>query len=273
VLEDRQTESGGAVVNYRAAIDPGAPENATTLLLVHGWASTAWAWHAQLEGEPLETLGRNRRLLAVDLPGHGASEVLPEGAEHSLDALADALAAVLDREGTERAVLVGHSNGTPVTMRFLRRFPERVLGLVAVDGQVVDLGTGEMIAPFVEQLRSERYQDAVEGMVRGMAGETFADPIRDGLITMAASVSQRALIETLVSAADPAGWSDAPVTAPLLLVLAEQPTWDEAYQERVNAMAEDATWLIWPETNHFLQIQQPLEFSRAVNAWLLDHGL
>jgi lipase len=80
-------------------------------------------------------LGRDAEplcLLAPDLRGRGQSAELPEPygmATHVAD-----LIAVLDHAGTERAILVGHSMGCNIAMRFAADHPERTAAVVLLDG-------------------------------------------------------------------------------------------------------------------------------------------
>lgn len=66
------------------------------------------------------------------------------------------LEAVLQDAGVKKAVLVGHSMGTPVIRQFYRLYPQQTLGLVIVDG-ALRIGTRaeveQMMAPI-----GERYQ-------------------------------------------------------------------------------------------------------------------
>lgn len=100
-----------------------------TLLLIHGLGGS---WQTWLENVP--ELGRSHRVLAVDLPGFGGSDVLPPGAP--LDAHVDVLAALLDALGISEATLCGHSLGGLVTGRFalLRADMVRALVLVCAGG-------------------------------------------------------------------------------------------------------------------------------------------
>src|SRR3989442_3645259 len=95
------------------------------LLLVHGIASDSQGWRAVL---PL--LARRARVIAPDLPGHGASAKAP--GDYSLGALASSLRDLLVKLGHERATLVGHSLGGGVAMQFAYMFAERTERLVLV---------------------------------------------------------------------------------------------------------------------------------------------
>jgi pimeloyl-ACP methyl ester carboxylesterase len=107
------------------------PADSGTLLFTHGWCMTEAAWHYQKR----DLAGGRFALTTWDLPGHGHSEALPRG-HLSLDHAADALAAVIDADADGNLVLVGHSFGGAVTIRYLATHAEtakrRVRGLVLV---------------------------------------------------------------------------------------------------------------------------------------------
>jgi pimeloyl-ACP methyl ester carboxylesterase len=96
-----------------------------TLVLTHGLAANTGTWKAQVP-----SLSAKSRVLTWDLRGHGRSAA-PEG-PYALGDLAGDLARVLDRAAVERAVVLGHSAGGVVAMRFALDHPERTAGLVLV---------------------------------------------------------------------------------------------------------------------------------------------
>ena len=96
------------------------------VLAVHGITAHHQSWArvaAHLTDVPV---------IAPDLRGRGQSRDLPMPGR--LDDHADDLAAVLDHLGIERAVVVGHSMGGFVAVRFAHRHPHRVAGALLVDG-------------------------------------------------------------------------------------------------------------------------------------------
>jgi pimeloyl-ACP methyl ester carboxylesterase len=95
------------------------------VLFVHGLLGSHRHW-TQL----MHTLAAERRLIAPDLFGHGAS-AKPVG-DYSLGAHAATLRDLLDRLGVDRVTLVGHSLGGGIAMQFCYLFPDRVDRLVLV---------------------------------------------------------------------------------------------------------------------------------------------
>ena len=99
----------------------------TLLLFLHGFGNDAhvWDWVAP-------ALAQHYRVLALDHRGHGRSDRDPEG-RYDHETMARDVAAALESLGAQRVVLVGHSLGGRVAMRFAGLFPEQVAGLVIVD--------------------------------------------------------------------------------------------------------------------------------------------
>jgi pimeloyl-ACP methyl ester carboxylesterase len=98
------------------------PEDAPTVVLVHGWMCRSDFWTPQVLA-----LGGELRLVTYDLRGHGRSRVGPHTRLDAAD-LADDLAAVLAAtvpDGT-RAVVVGHSMGAMSVVAWAGRNPEQV---------------------------------------------------------------------------------------------------------------------------------------------------
>lgn len=117
------------------------------ILFIHGWSQNHLCWARQYDGP----LADEFRLVAYDLRGHGMSEA-PLEPEHYTEARlwADDVAAIIDRLGLDRPVLVGWSYGPFVICDYLRAYgQDRVGALNFVDG-AVKLGEsvfGTLIGP------------------------------------------------------------------------------------------------------------------------------
>jgi pimeloyl-ACP methyl ester carboxylesterase len=117
-------------------------------VLVHGLGGAAANWLALA---PL--LLRGRRLLVPELPGHGGSEPLP--AAPNLNAYADSLAEVAEREGLFPAAVVGHSLGGAIALRLAIRRPDSVSRLVLAAAAGISSGS-----------RSARYALTITGILK-----------------------------------------------------------------------------------------------------------
>lgn len=93
------------------------------VLLLHGYLESLDVWE-----DFAKLLAPKCRVVAMDIPGHGISQVM--GEVHTMDFLADTVAGVLDELEIAKATIVGHSMGGYVALQTLRLHPERVEKLV-----------------------------------------------------------------------------------------------------------------------------------------------
>ena len=92
------------------------------IVFLHGFCLNAGTW------EPLYTeLSKDYKIIAIDLPGHGFSGVIP--GMHNLDEIASWVNKVLRKLGIEKFVMVGHSLGGYIAIAYTEKFPAKILGL------------------------------------------------------------------------------------------------------------------------------------------------
>ncbi len=96
------------------------------LVLVHGVGMCAEAWAPQVEA-----LSRSHQVISVDMPGHGGSDRLPDGA-HLPDYVAW-LGRLLDALGGGAVNLAGHSMGGLVVSGCAIEMPKRVRRLAVLN--------------------------------------------------------------------------------------------------------------------------------------------
>jgi pimeloyl-ACP methyl ester carboxylesterase len=124
----------GTRLHVRAAGPAGGP----TLVFLHGITLDLTTWYYQWT-----ELSDRFRCVLFDARAHGRSEP-PRSGDHSLDAMADDLKAVLDAAvPSGPAVLIGHSMGGMAIVAFAERYPgemgNRVAGVVLADTAVSDV--------------------------------------------------------------------------------------------------------------------------------------
>ncbi|MDX8460963.1 alpha/beta fold hydrolase [Mesorhizobium humile] len=115
-------EIDGARIHY-VHIPAPAGADLPPVVFIHGAS-------ANLKDQmlPLEPLLEGRaEMLFLDRPGFGWSE---RGDNETLATQADTIAALMDRLGIEKAVIVAHSFGGAITTAFARQHPDKTLGLV-----------------------------------------------------------------------------------------------------------------------------------------------
>ena len=129
------------------------------VLLIHGNSSCKEVFRNQLEGE----LGRRYRMIALDLPGHGASEDAPEP-EHTytMPGYAEVAVEVLKACEVDSAAVLGWSLGGHIGLEVISRFPG-LKGLMITGTPPVgpdDLGEGFLPNPHMHLASQEVFSDA-----------------------------------------------------------------------------------------------------------------
>jgi pimeloyl-ACP methyl ester carboxylesterase len=228
-----------------------------TIVFVHGWTCDTSSWRAQLPA-----FDDRYRVIALDLPGHGRSES-PEQADFSMDLFAQAVEAVRAEAGADEIVLVGHSMGVPVIKQYAIKYPDRVAGLVAVDGPL-DLRSfgsaqGGGAAPAMTL-------EARENMIRGMFVDETPDALREHILTMMLGAPAATANGAVAAMFDPSIRTADVVRAPVLAIVAGTAQLPDAEATKEIVPNFEATRL--SGTGHFLMMEKPEEFNRLLTAFL-----
>jgi pimeloyl-ACP methyl ester carboxylesterase len=120
----------------------GRRRRGTPIVLLHGFTASMHWW-----SRAAPRLARRRRVIRIDLLGHGGSEKPRDG--YQPDQQADRVAEVLGKLRVRRAIVVGHSMGGGVAATLAERRPGLVRGVVVV-GSAPDPKYSEL--PFTGRL-------------------------------------------------------------------------------------------------------------------------
>jgi 2-succinyl-6-hydroxy-2,4-cyclohexadiene-1-carboxylate synthase len=240
------------------------------LVALHGFTGSAAVWRAL-------TFPR-RRIVAVDLPGHGAS---PPPSEEGLPETADALVAVLDRLDVRAADWLGYSLGGRVALHVAVRHPERVRRLVleSTSPGIADPVARAARAADDDALAATIARDGLEAFVdRWMAQPLFRSLHRLPPATLARSRALRlanapaglaaALRRLSVGRQTPLWDVLGDVRVPTLLIAGAD---DAQYAAAARAMAErlsHPTVCVVPNAGHTTHLENPAAFTAAVEAFL-----
>lgn len=102
-------------------------EGAPRVLALHGWLDNAASF------VPLSAHLRDIDLVAIDMPGHGASAHLPPAADYLLIAFLRAAFAAADGLGWDRFALLGHSLGGVIASLMASAQPQRIERLLTIE--------------------------------------------------------------------------------------------------------------------------------------------
>lgn len=103
----------------------------SVVVLLHGFLENNTMWK-----DVIPLLSKNRRVIAIELLGHGNSESI--GYVHSMELMAEAIATVLKSLRVRRVTVIGHSMGGYVALAFAEKHPEKVKRLCLMNSTSLD---------------------------------------------------------------------------------------------------------------------------------------
>ncbi|HWD77663.1 MAG TPA: alpha/beta hydrolase [Kribbella sp.] len=225
------------------------------LLLVHGWGGDAHAWSGLDFAQ--------RRVITVDLRGHGRSPVLRHGyrpAEYAQD-----LSALVERLGIGPVVAVGHSMAGQIVAELALERPDLVAAVVAVDPAYGADDTE--VATFEERLEALRTGGAAAA-VRQLG--LPPGKVRDQMLATPAHV----LAESYAGMyTDPGAFGARPAAAAHLAgltrpLLCLRPTPSMAAWDITLSLPYGSRIVLWDGCTHFLHHERPRRFINLVESWL-----
>jgi pimeloyl-ACP methyl ester carboxylesterase len=229
------------------SFDEAGQRGGKPLILVHGWCCN----RRHMAGL-FQHFSKSQHVFAVDLPGHGETPI--QGTPARFDAFAASLAGFLTEQSLFKAILIGHSMGGVLSVLAAGQQPERVAGVVNLDGALPLTTTAradyeELFARF----KSEGFRTVAARFLK----DAFFLPQERGPLCEQIIADMLALPETLAVAL----MSQFPVLnaekalaacdVPMLCIGGSYPRFDQATLARLQPHAWIARVAI---SGHFVQI-------------------
>lgn len=258
--ESRFTKLDGARIHYvNYGKDRG--KGGEALVLIHGWTCNLDNWRDQMPD-----FAKRNRVIAVDLLGHGQSDK-PQ-VTYSMELFARAVEAVMRDAKVKRAVLVGHSMGTPVARQFYRKYPEKTLAIVIVDGSLQPFANKAMMDRLIAGFRGPNYKEAVVQMLTAISGPNLSADARERIKASSLNTPQHVLVSAMEGMADPSIWGDDKINVPVLAIMAKNPFYGANIEELFRGIAPNLDFQMWDGVGHFIMMEKPKEFNAAVLAFM-----
>lgn len=243
--------SDGAELAY-ADSGSGTP----AFVFVHGWQGDRAVW-----GGIVAALGPEVRAIAVDQRGSGDSNRAP--GPYNIERLAGDLHDLVTALGVAPVVIVGHSMGGTVALRFAVDYPEATRGLVLI--APVPASGGGFSERRVEYLRATAGDPVVvrEWLARTLSAEHDAATL-DRLCAVAALTPREAALGSFASWGF-ANFADATrrIEAPALVIAPEHDA-AESVERNVAALLPNGEYVVLPNGAHYAIVEQPQEIAELI---------
>ena len=243
------------------ALEAGQGEPA--LVFIHGNGADHTAWHHQIA-----YFSRRRKVVAVDLRGHGESDKPRQ--EYTMAGFADDLAWLCGRLGLRKPVVIGHSMGGLIALELLARAPDLPAAIVAVDSPIVmPRELVEHLRPLTRSFRGPNYREAARRAVENMFLPTD-DPARrarivDGMLAQPQHVMASAC-EQLLEAPSAAAATAPEIAVPVLAIASAG-----GHMADLNRFRELCPRLTVGQTvgaGHFNQLEVPDQVNAMIERFL-----
>ncbi len=241
------------------------------ILFLHAFPLNRSMW----QGELITLLSDERyRLLALDWRGFGESEIT--NPISTMELFADDVAGLMDSLGIQQAVLCGLSMGGYAAFAFLRKYPQRISGLILADtrpgadtpeaqanrenvariaetqetGAIADLQVPRVLSEYTRQHHPE-----VEIRVRQMIEAATSQGIAAASRGMALRADSTELL--------------AGITCPTLVLVGEQDALTPpSVAQEYAAQIPGAQLVVITNAGHLSNLEQPEAFLQAVRGFL-----
>lgn len=239
------------------------------VVLLHAFPLNRKMWAPQAQA-----LAARYRVLTPDFRGHGDSGLAEE--DSTMERLGEDVRGLLDELKLEHIVLGGLSMGGYAALAFLRRYADRVAGLILADTRAgADTDDG----------RKARYESAAlaEKEGSGALAERLLPKLL-GASTLAHNPRLVAAVREMILSTPPAGIARAlrgmaarpdstpllgSIRVPTLILVGEEDTLTPPAESEAMAKAIAGSKLVKiPRAGHLANLEQPAAFTRALEDFL-----
>jgi len=257
-----------------AGADTGSPDRRPPLVLLHGLTFDRSLWNPVLA--ELARVDPGRRVLALDLPGHGESPGWPF---YDIESVADGVHRAVEQAQLESPVVVGHSISAVIATLYAGRHPSR--GVVNVDQSLQVAPFAGLVRSLADKLRGPDFPAVWEMFVANMQIEQLPESAQ-ALVRSTSRPRQELVLgywqqlldqptdEIIdLAAAALAAIRDAGVP---YLVVAGNPL-EPAYHHWLSEMLPQIEVDVWAGSGHFPHLAHPGRFAERLattSHWAAD---
>ena len=257
-----QTNAG-----YLLGYDESGGSEATPIVFLHGVGSDKSVWRPQLE-----YFGRERRALAFDYPGYGASDPAPQGTTR--DDYAAAILSAMRELGVERSHICGLSLGGVVAIALYTQAPERCASLILADTFAVHPDGPAILERSRAGVETSGLRQMAEGRIDVVLAEPADPAVRSDAIETMGRIDPTAYLigAEAVWLADQRERAEAIRVPTLVLCGAEDKVAPPALTTELASLIPGAREEVIEHAGHLSNLEQPGAFNRAVDDFIRTLG-
>jgi pimeloyl-ACP methyl ester carboxylesterase len=227
-----------------------------TLLLSHGYSSTARMWDGQIAA-----LEDRFQVIVWDMRGHGESDYPKDPAAYSEALTVEDMAAILDKVGAKKAIIAGLSLGGYMSLAFHATHPARARALM-----LFDTGPGFKKDEARTKWNESAHARAARFDAEGLKALNQSDEVKLTRHRDATGLAGAAR-GMLAQQNDRVIQSLDKVAVPTLVLVGANDTNFLAATDYMAAKIKGSTKAVIPNAGHAANLHQPALFNQAVEAF------
>lgn len=227
------------------------------LIFVHGWACNKSYWKNQTK-----EFAKNYKVVALDLTGHGQSTANRKS--YTMQLFGQDVAAVVNQLKLSKVILIGHSMAGAVILEAKKILKDKVIGIIGVDTyQVLDVGeTEERAEQFLSTFKSN-YLGSVEAYLGNLFAEGRDTNFTNSIIRDLQKMPKERGIDIFRNILKYNYEKAVRETNPKIIAVNSDRF--PAKLEKVKKIIPSFELKIVPNTDHFLMLENPIEFNNKLN--------
>ncbi|MCQ2148553.1 MAG: alpha/beta hydrolase [Bacteroidales bacterium] len=246
-----------------------------SIVFVHGFGCDVNAWESQFDAFKND---KTKHLVFVDLPGYGMSS--KPHTDYTLEFFGDAVLSVIEKTGSANSILVGHSLGTPVCRNMLFSYPDRIAGMMDIDGVyclypklgdnpteeelAMAAGYEEAVQGFASSFDGDECHDNIVGFVESLSGPETPKSIKDYAMSVMPATPEYVASSTMHNLIDRKWWPSNPILKPVEIVCTQNSGLEPDNREQMMALYPSAGYTELETCGHFIQMEQPDLINRLI---------
>lgn len=248
-------------------------EGDVTILLLHGGYGSKEYFRYQIE-----TLVRaGYRTVAWDAPGYGIS---PRPDPFTIEGVADAAVRLIEHDGADRYVIMGHSMGGLIAPRVANALPGKVEAVV-LSATLASLGQGgeafarDFIEKRIPPLRQHKtLEGAAMPLLKTMFYEKSSGPMCDLVLKIAASTPSESFIQAMLAIQKYRGEPvlEALQIPALCVAGRHDPVAQWKMMQDMSAMIPKGEFKVFEESGHYPFAEQHADFNAVLFDFLKRAG-
>lgn len=235
------------------------------LVFVHGWTANMNFWREQRE----HFKGRHR-MLFIDNRGHGKSDKPFNKIFYNFENFVSDLHTAVKEAGFDRFVLIGHSFGTMISMRYCVEHPNKVEALILIGGGARIQSIHRVGYPIGRLFGTLAYGISSRIIANMAFGKNAGELKEWGLKEAMKNTPKYAALNTLwtlttVDLRDAAREIDKPT---LIIVGKEDALLPVSKSEELSKLIRNSRMVIVPDAGHCVMLEQPEIVNRIIEEFI-----